>query len=351
MNGTCKNTTQLSLLNPTLEELTERHIDSVNCPLSRQSVPSEGISALQRRHGRALRTIGHAAPPHQASRGDLFRELAEQDQAGATRQNPNTPTPQLARCNIYRRWSHNWSFEGRKKPKGPVDRLRRTVGGNRYAEFDARLTKLPGVKGASLPVRYVSLLAYIAKEIEEIGTDFQYTDAWYSTGPNDPTQEARERLARARGDVGELAFLFQVMAALYSHLHYTKRYIACPPPPPSPQEEEALLAQAAQRERNARLEEARQNLRYLTFRSKYSDDSIRRGFGWITLENMICMLTDDLTGYGCPKVQPLWPSVPSVEQLAMDYQIGKSAAARVLAAYAAHRTDSPIAQQTEPVGS
>ena len=351
MNAICKHTTQLSLLNTTFEEGTPRHIDSANTPVSRQFVPSAHVSPSPHSRRQTSNTIGNAAPPHQASRGDLFRELAEQDQAAATRLNPNAPTPQLDRYNIYRRWSHNWTFDGRRKPKGPVDRLRRTVGSNRYAEFDARLKKVPGVQGASLPVRYAWLLTQIAQDIEEISADFHYTDTWYRAAPNDPTQKARERLARAQGDIAELPHLFQDVAALYSHLHYTKRYIACPPPPLSPQEHEAMLAQAAQRERNARLKEARQNLGYLTFRSKYSDDPIRRAFGWITLENMICMLTDDLTGYGCPRVKPLWPSVPCVEQLATDYQISKSAAARVLATYAAHRTNSPIEKNTEPVGT
>lgn len=340
-DGTRPDVQQLSLL---------EQRDGFTAPLGRSAQNPSSPTHLS--HHRQSRVRSAAALPYQAARGDLFRELAEQDQAAATTANPDAPTPQLRRSRAFRSAAAFWEFQGRKKPKGPAERLRSAVGYNRYCEFESRLNHFRGLKGKSLSARYTSLLTYIGRELDDLSTDFRHTASWYDAS-NDPTRETRDRLARARADVAELPRLLEDMAELYLHLHGTKRYVACPPPPKSPEEQEALRLERAQRQRHERVEVSRKHLRELTAREKLTSDSIRRGVGWISLDNVLWVLDRDLTGYGryYPEVKPLWPSVPSIEQLTMDYQIGKKAAAQVLAAYPAYANDASLSAGIEPARS
>ena len=293
-----------------------------------------GTDAAGRLPQRAsLCPVGNLPFAHAAPRGDLFRELAEQDQAAATRLDRDCTTLQLDRSRFYADLARRWVFTGRRLPKGPVHCLRKAAGYNRCAEFDSRLQKLPGVKGASLSARYGSLLALIASEMDDIAADFRYTDPMFAEPEHDPLREAREQLSKAHLDVAELQPLFLAMEALYCRLHYKKRYIANPPPPRTPEEAAALYAEIAQRERDARVELSRQVLRDMSVRKKPSGDPIRRAFGWISMEGMLMTFTDDLAGYG--RTKPLWVSIPSAEQLSVDYQISRAAAECVLRAYAA----------------
>jgi hypothetical protein len=239
-------------------------------------------------------------------------------------------------------------FCGKKKLKGPIEQLRRAVGYNRCAEFHQWLQRLRGIQGASLAVRYRSLLSRIEHEINTIALDFRYLQD--KGGPHgDPTLEARTQLERARTDTGALQGLLRLMVDLYYRLSSSRRFAAglIPESPPITQEQiDTYHAQAAQAARAARVCLSRGYLRELATPQKQSDTDIRRASRWISLEGMLYMLGDDLTGFR--NIKPLWASTPSIQQLALDYGIGKADAQRVLTAYHAQTLQERSALEANP---
>jgi hypothetical protein len=179
------------------------------------------------------------------------------------------------------------------------------------------------------------MLSRIAEDLDEVALDFRYTAENYNTGSrNNPTQEVRALLDRTRLDVAELPILFREMATLLINLKFTKRYAVCPPPPlpvPSPEEVRAYAEKAAMQARAERVQVSRKWLREMWHKEKHSDTDVRCRTRWIALEGIVTMLCDDVTGYANAK--PLWPSVPSPEQLAKDYGLSAGEARRVLGAY------------------
>jgi hypothetical protein len=288
----------------------------------------------RRRNPKALGSSHKPAPPDAAPRGDLFREQAEKERAAATVSQPDMHTPEDDRALAYYRLANSAVFTdkkntGRRKLRGPVDCLRRNTTSNRRAEFDAWLRN-QGVKGASMEVRYASLLSRISDDIDDIALDFGYTADIHRTGTlSDPTKDVRAQLERVCMDIAELPTLFREMESLLTHLKYTKRFAVCPPSPLSPEEKRALSEKAAKAERAPRVEQSHTYLRELAW-EKRSDTDIRYGRRWISLESMVTMIEDDLTGYA--NVKPLWVAIPSVDQLAEDYHISRPDARRVLAA-------------------
>jgi hypothetical protein len=293
-----------------------------------------------RLHPPVRKTLGSShkpAPPAAAPRGDLFREQAEKERAAATIAKPDMHTPEEDRARFYDRLADSASdvFRGKRKLKGPIECLRRNTTSNRRADFDGWLRRL-GLKGASMEVRYGSLLETINCEIDEIATDLRYTDAdrYGTNGWCDPTKDVRSSLARARLDVAELPTLFRGMNMLMYYLKAAKRNAACPPPPPAPPSEEERRQwreREAMEARATRVEESRKWLREMSEKEKHSDTDVRSRTRWISLDGIVMMVRDDLHGYG--NVTPLWSSVPSPDQLAKDYGISRQEAARVLASY------------------
>jgi hypothetical protein len=161
-------------------------------------------------------------PSFRAPRGDLFRELFEKEWAAALAAQPDMRTREQDRAAIYQRLSYSAVFQGKKKLKGPPDHLRRTVGSNRCAEFNLWLQKFRGVKGASVAVRYASVLSLISKDIEAISIDLIYAGAGYC----DPAKHARARLDQARTDIAALQKLFDEMTSLYYYLRSARLHAA-----------------------------------------------------------------------------------------------------------------------------
>jgi len=158
---------------------------------------------------------------HHMARGDLFRELFEQDCTAKLLADPNKRTWENDRSDLY--WRLHWSnvFYGKKKLKGPIADLRRRVGRNRHAEFDQWLNRL-GIEGSNSVVRYNRLLAFIEKEAESVAISF-----WHLSNAAqmnvDRTAYAKRQLEKARSDVGELRTLFSEMAVLI-RLHRQARF-------------------------------------------------------------------------------------------------------------------------------
>jgi hypothetical protein len=281
-------------------------------------------------------------PPHRAPRGDLFRELAEQSWAAP---NNTTPTTEDIRAEAYRRLADSVGtsiYRRKKRLKGPIEKLRRAVGSNRFCEFAQWLQQIRSIKGASAPVRYYALLSLIERQIDGITIEFRYTyddfdEAAFYTHMKHDLISARELVNKARLDTAELEPLLKAMAALYSSLRAAKRFVALPPQAPvkmTDEERRALLAGEAQRKaqeaRVARVAESRQWLRDLAQLEKRSEYDVRCGGCWISMNSAVEMVHDDLRGYvGC---KPLWTATPTIDQLAADYRMTKRDAGRVLAA-------------------
>jgi len=335
---------QLTLLNGGLEPpppLADETSMSVLLP------PAARRNRLRQRNRKphATSTTPSPAPaPYRAPRGDLFRELAESHWAAPD----NTqPMPEDVRGDAYRSLASSVGasiYRRRKRLKGPIEKLRRAVGSNRYSEFTQWLKRIRSIHGASIPVRYYSLLSLIDHQIDEITIEFRYTyddfdDTAYYSNTKNQINSARELIIKARLDVAELQPLLMEMATLYSCLRAAKRVASLPalPVPVAMVDEErrACRVREAQREtqaaRDARVAESRKWLRELAEREKLCDDDVRYGGGWLTLNCAVEMLCDDLRGYNSQK--PLWVAIPTIDQLAEDYKMTKRDAGRVLAAY------------------
>ena len=310
--------------------------DVIGIDRSQHARPAPKPGECRQRNQKTPGSSNKSVLPGRAPRGDLFREIAEMDRAAATVAQPDMHTPEDDRARVYNRLAEGAMdvIRGKKKLRGPINSLRRNATSNRRAEFDSWLRSL-GLKGASMEVRYESLLAFISGEIDEIALDFSYTsDKYRAGGIREPTKDGRVLLERARSDIAEIPRLFRGMASLLIDLKFTKRYAVCPPPPlpePSPEEVQAKVEGDAKHARAPRVEESRKWLREMCHKDKHSDADVRCRASWIGLDGILMMFRDDLTGYANAK--SLWPSVPDAEQLSEDYGISRSAAMRVLAAY------------------
>lgn len=303
-----------------------------------EAPPSEQpeVRRQPQRRTKALETLRTPPPPHRAPRGDLFREYAERQWASPEH---TQPTPEDVRRNVYRSLAESVGrsiYRRKKTIKGPIDKLRRAVGSNRYCEFAEWLNRIDAIKGASVTVRYCALLALIEKRIEEVAIEYRYTyddfdKVSFYTSVKQELDTARDRVRKARADTVELQPLLYEMANLYARLGCAKRMAANPPPRMSDEERRALLAGEAQKARNRRVAESRQWLRDLTEPDKHSDDDVRCGGRWICFASLAEVLGDDLRG--CVGRKPLWPSQPTVAELAQDYRISQRDARRLLAAY------------------
>jgi hypothetical protein len=316
-----------------------------------QAIPPKREQSHQRHRKPLLirQTPAAPPPPHRAARGDMFREIAEAKWAA-----PDfvRETTEALREKVYRHMSSTvtrTSYRRRKKLCGPVQRLRRQVGSNRYCEFSQWLTQIRCVRGASVPVQYDSLLSMICGQIDEIAIEYRYTfddfdnSSFYGpTRARDLLKAASDLLSKAREDVAELQPLLAAMSGLYGDLGSAKR--AAARPPPTVEEENAQRERLAHEVREhikaarvARVGVSRKWLREYAEPVKHNEDDVRGAGGWISMEAAVEMVQSDLHGFANEK--PLWPTLPTVDQLAVDYRLSKKAAARVLAAYNQARSE------------
>lgn len=300
---------------------------------------------------KAIETPRTAPPSHRAPRGDLFREYAEKQWASPGH---TQPTPEDLRHKAYRNLAESVGhsiYRRKKSLRGPIEKLRKFVGSNRYGEFAQWLNRIGEIKGASVTVRYYALLSLIEKRIEDVAIEYRYTHddfdnvSLYESAKQD-LDTARGLVHKARGDTAELKPLLSEVAHLYARLGHAKRMAASPPPRMSADTVRAWLAEEAQKERNRRVAASRRWLRDLMEPDKRRDDDVRCGAGWINLASLTEVLGDDLSGYAGMK--PLWPSLPAAAELARDYQISQRDARRLLTAYAGGTLSNAGAAPQEP---
>jgi hypothetical protein len=319
-------------------------------PPRRDSPPPKKTRATARRPAGATRGQHSPPPPaYRAPRGDLFREHAEKQWAAPDNKQQTTED---MRREVYERLARSvgeTSYRRKRKLCGPIEKLRRQIGSNRYYEFAHWLQKIRDLRGASVPVRYRSLLTAIGRAIDGIAIEYRYTfddfdtstRSWQTTA-RDLLNHTRDLLNRASHDVAHLQPLLSAMARLHSDLGNAKRRAVLPPPPPpippTAEEMREWRETQARSTRTPRVAESRKWLREFANPEKQEETDLRAGGGWISVSNAIEMLRDDLRGYGDKK--PLWTTIPSVDQLSEDYRIGKRDAGRVLTAYSKSTSES-----------
>lgn len=343
MKGQTHDSHQLALLDASIEP--QHHPLADDSAMSDASPPAGKREPLRQRNRKAYGASLTPSPPppsHRAPRGDLFRELAESIWAAPE----NTqPTPEQLREANYRKMSSSVGtsiYRRKRRLKGPIEKLRRQVGSNRYCEFAQWLNRIRDIKGASVPVRYSSMLAIVGRQIDSIAIEFRYTlnnfdnsTQYDQTNARDHLDTARALLHQARHDIAELQPLFVEMMHLNARLGRAKQAAALPVVPipervlPTAEEMRALRENLAQAERDARVAESRKWVSEMSGK-KLGDDDVRRGGRWLTMYCAVELVRDDLKGFAGHK--PLWSEFPTVEQLAEDYQISKRDSRRVLAA-------------------